>query len=220
MNRDVRRLRRKPKQSAVLSNPFSGLPTSVEIDGVMHPINYDFRFGISLEMEVVHSGDPDVAGLLTAFYPSGVPRNVRAAADKMLEFYRGYMSTMDSNTAKNENKKGRQYDYEQDADVLIASFLDCYGIDLTTDRLHWWTFRRLMLSLPDDSPFMERVRYRVIDISKLDKKLQSHYRKMRSIYALKSRQTNGSPMTVEERDAALKEKIRRRFEEAHNATGS
>ena len=185
----------------------------------MHPINSDFRFGISLEMEVVHSDDPDVSGLLTSFYPSGVPRNVRAAADKMLEFYRGYMSTMDSSTAKNENKKGRQYDYEQDADVLIASFLNYYGVDLTQDKLHWWAFRRLMLNLPDESPFMQRIHYRIADINKVDKRLQKHYRKMKSLYSLKSKNTE-APMTVEERDAALKEKIRRRFEEAHNATGS
>ena len=69
----------------MLSNPFSGLPTSVEIDGASYPINSDFRFGISLEMEVVHSDDPDVAGLLTAFYPAGVPFDVKSAADKMLE---------------------------------------------------------------------------------------------------------------------------------------
>ena len=219
MKRDVRRLRREPKQSAMLSNPFSGLPTSVEIDGVTHPINSDFRFGISLEMEVVHSDDPDVSGLLAAFYPSGVPRNVRAAADKMLEFYRGYMSTMDSSTAKNENKKGRQYDYEQDADVLIASFLNYYGVDLTKDKLHWWAFRRLMLNLPDESPFMQRIHYRIADINKVDKKLQKHYRKMKSLYSLKTKNTE-APMTVKERDAALKEKMRRRFEEAHNATGS
>ena len=219
MSRDVRRLRREPKQSEMLSNPFSGLPTSVEIDGVTHPINSDFRFGISLEMEVVHSEEPDVAGLLTAFYPAGVPRDVKAAADKMLEFYRGYMSLLDEKAAKNENKKGRQYDYSIDADVLIASFLNYYGVDLTQDKLHWWAFRRLMLNLPEESPFMQRIHYRVADINKVDKKLQKHYRKMKSLYSLKSKSSE-APMTVEERDAALKEKMRRRFEEAHNATGS
>ena len=50
-------------------------------------------------------------------------------------------------------------------------------------------------------------------ISKVDKKLQPHYRKMRSLYALKD-VGDGKAMTVEERDAALKEKIRRRYEEA------
>lgn len=191
----------------------------MEIDGASYPINSDFRFGISLEMEVVHSEEPDVAGLLTAFYPAGVPFDVKSAADKMLEFYRGYMSLLDEKAAKNENKKGRQYDYNMDADVLIASFLNYYGVDLTQDKLHWWAFRRLMLNLPEESPFMQRIHYRIADINKVDKKLQKHYRKMKSLYSLKSKNTE-APMTVEERDAALREKMRRRFEEAHNATGS
>lgn len=195
----------------MLSNPFDQLPTTVEIDGYTYPIQYDFRFGVSLEQEVMSGDEPDVAVLLSAFYPQGVPANVEAAAEKMLEFYQGYADQ--DKRISNDQGKGRQYDYEKDADVLIASFLDCYGIDLTVDQLHWWTFRRLMLSLPDESPFMERVRYRVIDISKVDKKLQPHYRKMRSLYALKD-SGSGKSMTVEERDAALKEKIRRRYEEA------
>lgn len=199
----------------MLSNPFDQLPTTVEIDGYAYPIQYDFRFGVSLEQEVVSRNEPDVAVLLSAFYPHGVPANVEAAAEKMLEFYQGYADP--DKFTSGDQAKGKQYDYEADADALIASFLDCYGIDLTVDQLHWWTFRRLMLSLPDDSPFMERVRYRVIDISKLDKKLQPHYRKMRSIYALKSRPENGSLMTVEQRDAALREKIRKRYEEAQRA---
>ena len=203
----------------MLNNPFDTLPATVEIDGVEHPINSDFRFGISLEMEVLVSEDPDVAGLLRAFYPSGVPLNVKAAVDKMLEFYRGYAMLLDEKTAKKDNKKGRQYDYEQDSDVLIASFLNYYNVDLTKDSLHWWVFRRLMLNLPEDSPFMQRVHYRVADINKVDKKLQKHYRKMKSLYSLKSKDSD-APMTVEERDAALKEKMRRRYEEAHNATGS
>lgn len=205
-------------RSAMLNNPFSELPVSVEIDGVSHPINSDFRFGIAMEMEVLSEGEPDVAGLLTSFYPGGVPVNVQAAADKMLDFYKGHALLTGENNAKND-KKGRQYDYEKDADVLVASFLNTYRVDLTQDKLHWWVFRRLMLNLPDDSPFMQRVHYRVVDLNKVDKKLQKHYRKMKSLYALKSTHTGG-PMTVEERDAALKEKIRRRYEEAQNGKGS
>lgn len=203
----------------MLSNPFDSLPVSVEIDGVSHPINSDFRFGVSLEMEVLSGEDADVMGLLDAFYPAGIPGNVRAAADKMLEFYRGYVKLLGDKTSKNESKKGRQYDYEQDSDVLVASFLNYYGVDLNRDKLHWWVFRRLMLNLPDESPFMRRIHYRTADINKVDKKLQKHYRKMKSLYSLKTKGSE-APMTVEERDAALREKIRRRHEEARNETGS
>lgn len=197
------------------ATPFERLPTSVEIDGVSHPINYDFRFCVLLEMEATSGAEPDVAGLLERFYINGVPADVNAAADKMLEFYAGYSAGSKTEQEK-QNGRGRQYDYEQDADVLIASFLDCYGIDLMSINLHWWTFRRLMLSLPDASPFMQRVKYRVADISKLDKNTQRHYRKMKSLYAIRDKKA-GEPVSAEERDAALVEKVARRFEEAKKA---
>lgn len=201
------------------ANPFDRLPMTVEIDGVTHPINSDFRFGVSLEMDVLSREEPDVAGLLKAFYPSGIPRNTAEAVEKMLGFYRGYAKILGDKAEKNESKKGRKYDYEKDADVLAASFLNYYSIDLTQDYLHWWAFRRLMLTLPEESPFMKRIHYRIADINKVDKKLQKHYRKMKSLYSLKSNKSE-TPMTVEERDAALREKMRKRFEEAQNATGS
>ena len=47
----------------MLSNPFDSLPVSVEIDGVSHPINSDFRFGVSLEMEVLSGEDADALRL-------------------------------------------------------------------------------------------------------------------------------------------------------------
>ena len=193
-------------------NPFEALPEAVEIDGQAHAINCDFRFGITLEQEVLSDQETDVAGLLRLFYPDGVPRNVNAAVDKMLEFFKA-PSSLQTGKGENQARKGRWYDFAKDADVLLASFLDAYGIDLSTAKIHWWTFRLLMLNLPHETAFMQRVHYRTADISKVDKKLQPHYRKMRSIYALKDSGA-GKSMTVEERDAALKEKIRRRYEEA------
>lgn len=193
-------------------NPFEALPETVEIDGQAHAINCDFRFGVTLEQEVLSDQETDVAGLLRLFYPGGVPRNVNAAVDKMLEFFKA-PSSLQNGKGESQARKGRWYDFRQDADVLLASFLDAYGIDLSTARMHWWTFRLLMLNLPHETAFMQRVHYRTADISKVDKKLQPHYRKMRSLYALKDSGA-GESMTVEERDAALKEKIRRRYEEA------
>lgn len=194
-------------------NPFEALPETVEIDGQPYAINCDFRFGITLEQEVLSDQETDVAGLLRLFYPDGVPRNVNAAVDKMLEFFKAPSSLLPSGKEREKTRKGRWYDFRQDADVLLASFLDAYGIDLSTAKIHWWTFRLLMLNLPHETAFMQRVHYRTADISKVDKKLQPHYRKMRSLFALKDVR-DGKAMTVEERDAALKEKIRRRYEEA------
>ena len=146
------------------TNPFREFPESVTVGGIEYPINSDFRVGIAIETEVLSGEKPDVPGLLSLFYCGLIPENLDEAVDRMVEFY-----ACDSrNAQKNGNTKGgRQYDFDMDADVLLASFLSAYGVDLTTEKMHWWTFRRLMLNLPADSPFMERVLYRVADTKKM-----------------------------------------------------
>lgn len=192
-------------------NPFRKLPESVEIDGKIYPVDSDFRFGVAIETEILSEEKPDVFSLLTAFYKGNIPLNVEEAVNRMVDFFR--LSEDGIQPQENGKKGGRIYDYEMDADVILASFLTSYGIDLSVASLHWWTFRRLMLNLPHDTPFKERVKFRTADLNKLGKDERKHYKKMRALYAIKKHPGEKS-MTVEERDAALKEKIRRRYEEA------
>lgn len=197
-------------------NPFERLPDTVEIGGKPVRIDPDFRVGVAIENELL-TDEPDVEGLLRAFYPDGIPADVEAAADRMIRFY--------AHTDEAENDAGdtprggtaRWYDFAQDADALMASFQQAYGIDLERDSLHWWKFRRLMFGLPGDTPFMQRVQYRVADLDKLPKEQRKHYRKMRRLYALKQPEKRHR-MTAEERDAAMKVRVRRRFEEARHAS--
>lgn len=193
------------------ANPFHQLPESVEIDGVTYPVNSDFRIGVAIETEIVSGEKPDIFGLLMDFYMGKIPLNVEEAVNKMVDFFR--LCEEPGESKSNEKKGGRIYDYEMDADVILASFLVAYNIDLSVASLHWWTFRRLMLNLPPETPFMQRVKFRTADLKKLSKDEQKHYKKMRSLYAIK-KHTGEKTMTVEERDAALKEKIQRRYEEA------
>lgn len=46
-------------------------------------------------------------------------------------------------------------DFEQDADVIRAAFLQAYHINLWRDRLHWIEFRALLNALPDGSRYSE-----------------------------------------------------------------
>lgn len=195
------------------ANPFQALPESVVVGGVECPIDPDFRVCVALEVEAMADGEPDAAGLLRLFYKGTIPEPAEEALERMLWFYR---CTPDESGTGEKTKGGRSYDFSADADVLTASFLSAYQIDLTCKKLHWWKFRRLMLNLPADSPFMQRVQYRVADVSKMTGDQRKHYKKMQKLYALKK--PKGPSMTVEERDEALREKMRRRYEEARNAT--
>ena len=190
-------------------NPFQALPESVEIGGIPVPVDSDFRVGVTIETEILGSDSPDVANLLLLFYKGQIPASVEEAVEKLVWFYS--CSPGEGDNGK-DSKEARSYDFSVDADVLTASFLTAYGIDLTTAKLHWWTFRRLMLNLPHETPFMQRVHYRVADTKKMSGDQRKHYKKMQKLYALKKHR--GQSMTVEERDAALLEKMRKRYEEA------
>lgn len=194
-------------------NPFEQLPDTVEVGGARVRIDPDFRIGVAIETEMLNDA-PDVDGLLRAFYPDGVPQDVEAAADRMIWFY-AHTDEAGQDDETPSGSSARWYDFTQDADALLASFQQAYGIDLERDSLHWWKFRRLLFGLPPETPFMQRVHYRVADLDKLPKEQRRHYRKMRRLYAL--RQPERRKMTVAERDAAMKARVQRRFEEAQHA---
>ena len=46
-------------------------------------------------------------------------------------------------------------DYTQDADLIRAAFLQCYGINLYRDKLHWFEFSALLASMPEGSRYSE-----------------------------------------------------------------
>lgn len=195
----------------MIPNPFRALPESVEIDGNKHPIDFDFRLGIAIETEILGEEKPDVLRLLQMFYRGNIPLNIDEAVEKMVDFFR---IEEDSEFKHSDSKKGgRVYDYTMDADVILTSFLMAYGIDLSTASIHWWTFRRLMLNLPPETPFMQRIRYRTTDLKRLGKDERKHYKKMQALYAIKKHPWEKFS-SVEERDAALKEKVRRIHNEA------
>lgn len=192
--------------------PFRPLPETVEVNGRTVPVETNFRMGIAVEQELLTREEPDLAGLLARFYPDGVPADLPAALEAMTAFWRGADETAETPKAAPAGKGGRWYDFAQDADVLLSSFLTCYGLDLSTVRLHWWTFRRLMLNLPADSPFMQRVHYRVADLSKLGKEERKRYRKLKELYRVREpiRRRTGARGGAEE----MRQRTLKRYEEA------
>ncbi len=198
--------------------PFDRPPDTVEVDGRSYEINTDFRTGVKFELALL-DGDTDVMRLMQLWYPH-LPSDINAAVDAALQFYR--LGQLPSDEAAGEasglRRQERAYDFEQDADVMLSSFWQAYGINLTTAQLHWWTFRRLMFGLPEDSGFMRRVHYRTADISGMSKSQKQHYERMRKLYALR-RGGAEDRLTLAERDLRMRNYVARRFEEARNGQG-
>lgn len=187
------------------------LPRHVEVLGTRWPVDPDFRLMVKLETAVASTSglSPDLLGnLLERFYPRGVPPDAEGAVDGMLWFYR---------CGKEDEPEGggashtRLYDFEQDGEALYTSFLHAFRVDLTTDSVHWWQFRRLMFGLPADTPFAQRIHYRTADTSGMGKEQRKHYAKMKRLFAI--REPARVHETLEQRNARMRAYVERRYAE-------
>lgn len=57
--------------------------------------------------------------------------------------------------AKKAPDKAKITDFEQDADLIRAAFLQVYGIDLYTAKLHWLEFSALLACLPEGNRYSD-----------------------------------------------------------------
>lgn len=188
------------------------LPVHVEVDGVRWPINPDFRLMVELESAVTSQdglGAEMLADLLSRFYPQEIPQHMDGAVDGMLWFYR--CSREGEEQGGKGSGRSRIYDFNQDAEALYTSFLSALKIDLTTDPVHWWCFRRLMFGLPAETPFAQRLHYRTADTSSMGKEQKKHYAKMKRLFAVQERTRQHE--TLAERDARMRAYVERRFSE-------
>lgn len=191
------------------------LPVCVEVDGARWPINPDFRLMVELESAVTSPNglEPGVLEeLLGRFYPQGIPPGVEAAVNRTLWFYRCGKEEEGGNVG--HIGKSRVYDFEQDAEALYASFLQAFKIDLTTDNVHWWQFRRLMFGLPPETPFAQRLHYRTADTSSMGKEQKKHYARMKRLLAVHER--SRAHETLAQRDARMRAHVEQRFSEVRH----
>lgn len=86
-------------------------------------------------------------------------------------------------------------DFEQDADVIYASFLREYGMDLMdVGYLHWAKFKALLAGLSAESPLGRRIHLREMDTSKMDPKDRAKAERLKQRVQLEA-----EPMTAEEK---------------------
>lgn len=103
--------------------------------------------------------------------------------DKLIELLLKYLSMGEE--VRNEKP---DMNFSQDEDLIYASFMSDYNIDINSiDKMHWWTFLRLLRGLTDNC-VLNRVRdIRNMDISDYDNKTQDKLRKAKEQFALKKK---------------------------------
>ncbi|MBQ8640650.1 MAG: hypothetical protein IJ480_00400 [Clostridia bacterium] len=150
-----------------------GLPSSVTVNGVRVPLETDYRVGLLVSALAEDTALPDGVrmDLLLRLYCKAVPERVdrEALALALLDFY-----AVDPDRQRvpqripQQKTAGRTgepiLDFDADGDRIVAAFWQAYGIDLPGCRMHWWLFMALLLSLPEDTAFMQTVRLRTMDL--------------------------------------------------------
>lgn len=131
---------------------FERLPDKVEVDGRKYRLDLDFRNVLRM-IEIMSREDllSEARNYLALkCVMRRVPKNVGQAMTAV-------SAILFPKTKKKGDKGPKLTDYTQDADLIRAAFLQCYGINLWREKLHWFEFTGLLAGLPDGSRYIDIV---------------------------------------------------------------
>lgn len=76
------------------------------------------------------------------------------------------------------------YSYEYDGDSICSAFREQYGINLTTELLHWWEFKAYFNSLNENTDIRKKMSIRATDINKLPVEQREQYKRLKKAYEI------------------------------------
>lgn len=185
---------------SVLTEPF---PVSMTISGVECPINADFRTVLrcyEIQGNKTDLSNDELVQILRFFYKVEIPFS-EEHINKMFWFF---------SCGREKNKKAfprriaginnkQPFDFEEDADLIYAGFMQQYRIDLQEENMHWWKFMILLENLGADTRLSRIMEYRTIDTGSkhLSKEQRKFYQAMQRYYGLE--QHKASEMSEQDR---------------------
>ena len=175
-----------PKMFSILTDR---LPDTVIVDGEKCLINTDFKRWIIFET-VLTDGRINKEDKLAVVLPvclKKIPSDIEKALKACIDFYRGN----DKKADENESAGKPVYSFLYDADLIFSSFMSQYGIDLSTEDMHWYKFKALFKGLKADSKLVEVMQIRNMDLSEIkDREIKSRYRELKKIWQLPDLRSN------------------------------
>ena len=184
-------------------------------------INADFRPMVWLASQYLRGAaekDPlgFTLGAFQRFYGEEIPAPQSTDAfQSMLRFYvGGEAATPEARHSISSSAGSHEiaFDYASDAPYIVAAFQQTYGIDLTTSTMHWWRFRALFLSLPEDTLMHKIMHWRTADLTEMSLEERRFYEERRELCALPQGLKGGAPraVSVAEHDAAFLARFQQR----------
>lgn len=173
---------------STLTNSF---PASVTVNGVEYSIHADFRTVLrcfEIQGQKQELSESELLDMLKLFYNTNQLTATENHVNKMFWFF--------SCGREKEKKKfprkiagindKQPFDFEEDADLIYAGFMQQYGIDLQESNMHWWKFMILLENLGSGTRLQKVMEYRTVDTNNKDmsKKEKDFYKAMQRYYGL------------------------------------
>ena len=119
------------------------------------------------------------------FRESIPPQEAPQAFDSLLRFcFDGIRQSAYESSDEGGSVGSIDLDYQCDAPYVLGAFQQVYGIDLTSERVHWWRFQALIRALPEETPLRRIIDIRQADTSEMDAAHREWYEKMKDRFAL------------------------------------
>ena len=166
------------------------LPDKIKVGKRKYRVDLDFRNVLNL-MDTLDQDDllPEARDYLA------LKCVMRRPPKKTVEALQAVKVLLFSDSKPSEGP--RVSSFEQDADLIRAAFLQVYGINLYTDRLHWLAFTALLNALPEGNRYTEIVGIRarpMPEATKYNAKEREWLAKAKAQYAIQ--------LTDKEREAS------------------
>lgn len=163
-------------------------PEYVQIDDKKYKINTDYRNVLKLNDIANDTSISDYEKMITYVYlffgEEGLKdeNNYGRLVNSIITFAKGRPSAMKPSI---NDKQEKDMDYTQDMNLIISSIWSEYGIDITKEKIHWWTFFDLLNGLSSDCALNKVRDIRSKDINKIkDKEERDEYIKLKEVWAL------------------------------------
>lgn len=160
---------------------YNQLPQSVTINNKTYAINTDYRIFIDFEMGMVGNNPNEALNkALNQFYqnPTEIEQDnvIIQSIEKFFWFYKcGLEDYQEGRTISKAKKTTQIFNYYYDAQLICGSYL-LQGYDLHK-YMHWWKFKEIWNSLPDDCEFSKIKSYRAYDGEDKDRiELREYYK--------------------------------------------
>jgi len=129
-------------------------PESITIADTEYQLNTDFRACLKIIMafEDNELTPQEKQLVLLGNLYSVVPNDLTAALDRANWFLNG---GKENTPDENPTSPVRVYSFAKDGNFIYAAFRQTHGIDLSTAKLHWWTFLALFMDLGQDTTFCQ-----------------------------------------------------------------